>query len=346
MKKIKTVQIVSLSAGTIGEPFVAHELKLGVERLETMGLTVKFSKHALMGRKFIAEHPEARAEDLLAAYADPETDMILCAIGGDDTYRLLPWLFRDGQLEKVVNDKVFLGFSDTTVNHLVLHKLGIGTFYGQSFLADVCELEKDMLPYTKKYLEELITTGGIKEITPSDVWYEERTSFKLDQIGVPRICHPDRGFELLQGSPVFSGKILGGCIESMYEILRNVRYENEADLCAEYGLFPPLEDWKGRILLLESSELQPKPEEYEEMLQTLKGLGLFGVVSGVLAGKPMNNLYAEEYKELLVKVIDDLSLPVLFNVNIGHAAPRCIIPFGVPAVVDAEAQKITFEGRA
>ena len=60
------------------------------------------------------------------------------------------------------------------MNHLMLHKLGFGTFYGQSFLADVCEMEDDMLPYTKKFCEELIKTGNIKEIVPSDVWYEER----------------------------------------------------------------------------------------------------------------------------------------------------------------------------
>ena len=86
--------------------------------------------------------------------------MILCAIGGDDTYRLLPYLFKNNELkeaiEKAEKRKIFLGFSDTTMNHLMLHKLGFGTFYGQSFLADVCEMEDDMLPYTKKFFEELI----------------------------------------------------------------------------------------------------------------------------------------------------------------------------------------------
>lgn len=34
----------------------------------------------------LKEHPEARAQDLIAAFADKSIDMILCAIGGDDTY--------------------------------------------------------------------------------------------------------------------------------------------------------------------------------------------------------------------------------------------------------------------
>ena len=48
------------------------------------------------------------------------------------------------------------------------------------------------------------------------------------------------------------------------------------------------------------------------------------------------------YGYLLVSVIDRPELPVVFNLNIGHAMPRCIIPFGVEATVDAEQQIIRF----
>ncbi len=123
----------------------------------------------------------------MQAFRDPEIDMILCAIGGDDTYRLLPYLFDHHELAKGVSDKVFLGFSDTTVNHLMLHKVGLNTFYGQAFLPDICELSQEMHDYTRKYFEELISTGTIKEITPSDVWYEERKSITPDQVGKPLI---------------------------------------------------------------------------------------------------------------------------------------------------------------
>ena len=150
---IKTVALVSLSAGTIGEDFVKHEVNIGLKRLEQFGLNVKIMPHAMKGIEYVKNHPKERANDLLAAICDEEVDMILCAIGGDDTYRLLPYLFKNNELkeaiEKAEKRKIFLGFSDTTMNHLMLHKLGFGTFYGQSFLADVCEMEDDMLPYTK-----------------------------------------------------------------------------------------------------------------------------------------------------------------------------------------------------
>ena len=339
---IRTVTIVSLSRGMIGESFVKHETDLGVRRLEEMGLKVKFGAHALLGIQYLDEHPEKRAEDLLEAFRDPETDMILCAIGGDDTYRLAPYLFGHRELEQALRPKPFLGFSDTTINHLMLHKLGLPTFYGQSFLADLCELDKDMLPYTRRYFEELISTGTIRAVTPSPVWYEERTQWGPDQVGVPRVSHPNTGFELLQGPPVFEGKILGGCIESIYDLLTGGRYGNEAEICQRYGLFPDAEDWKGRILLLESSQEKPGPELYEKALRELKARGVLDAVSGILLGKPMDGCFEAEYKEAILRVVDDPKLPIVANLSVGHATPRCILPFGVPARVDAEKQEITF----
>ena len=114
------------------------------------------------------------------------------------------------------------------------------------------------------------------------------------------------------------------------------------DMCRRYGLFPSAEDWRGRIILLESSEEKPSPEKYRRALEYLKSAGVFGAVSGVLAGKPMDEAWAEEYRRLLVEVIGRPELPIVFNLNIGHAAPRCIIPFGVEATVDTGSQVIRF----
>ena len=339
---IRNIAVVSLSRGIIGEPFIQFQVEIGLRRLKELGLNVKFMPHALKGLEYVKAHPEKRAEDLLQAFRDPEIDMILCAIGGDDTYRLLPYLFDHNELADAVTNKIFLGFSDTTINHLMLHKVGLRSFYGQSFLADLCELGPQMHPYTRKYFEELISSGSIREIRPSNVWYEQRESFTPEQMGKQLPAHPDHGFELLQGPSVFSGKILGGCIDSLYDLFNGDRYADMPLLGKKYRLFPDPEDWKGRILLLESSEEKPTPAKYRRALEYLKGAGVFGAVSGVLVGKPMDDTYAEEYRELLVNVIDRPDLPLVFNINAGHAMPRCIIPFGVDAVVDAENQIIRF----
>ena len=340
---IQNIAIVSLSSGIIGEESVRFEVEVGLRRLEEFGLHVQFMPNARKGMAWLRDHPEDRAADLLQAFGDPAVDMILCAIGGDDTYRLLPYLFEHDELAHAVSDKVFLGFSDTTINHLMLHKVGLSTFYGQAFLPDLCELGPEMHPYTRQYFMELITTGSIRQITPSPVWYEERRLFAPDQVGIRTPSHPNLGFELLQGSPVFSGKILGGCIESLSDIFDGTRYADMPALCAKYHLFPEAQDWKGRILLLESSEEKPSPEIYRQALERLKQTGVFDSVSGVLAGKPMDETYADEYRRLLVEVIGNPDLPIVFNLNIGHAMPRCIMPFGINAIVDAGNQIIRFE---
>ena len=341
---IRNIAIESLTSGTIGESFVKHELDIGVKRLRDFGLNVTFMPHALKGIDYVKNHPEHRAADLLQALREPDIDMILCAIGGDDTYRLLPYLFEHNELADAVSNKVFLGFSDTTVNHFMFHKVGMKSFYGQSFLADICELGSDMLPYTKQYFEELIESGTIKEVRPSPIWYEQRESFGPEQIGVPLKAHVNAGFKLLQGAPRFSGEILGGCIDSIYDFFSAERYADMPLLCKKYGLFPDIEDWRGKILLLESSEEKMLPRKYRKAVAALKETGIFDVLSGVLIGKPMDETYAREYEEILVDVIDRAELPIVCNLNIGHAQPRCIIPLGVPATVNAERQLISFAG--
>ncbi|MCQ2549723.1 MAG: LD-carboxypeptidase [Lachnospiraceae bacterium] len=340
--KIKDVTIVSLSRGILGESFIEHELKIGVKRLQEFGLTVHFSTHALKGLDYLEKHPESRANDLIEAF-NSDTDMILCAVGGVDTYRLLPYLFENDKLKKCVKEKVFLGFSDATMNHLMLHKVGINTFYGQAFLPDVCELSNDMLKYSKVYFQELIKTGTISQIQPSDVWYDSRNDFSPEAIGTDMPKHKNDGFLLLQGRDHFEGEILGGCIDTIYDIFNNDRHGDSVELCAKYGLFPTLEEWKDKILLLESSESKAIPEKYCKMITALKDFGIFDVVSGVLIGKPDNEIFFEEYKLILKKVVNDENVPIVVNINVGHATPRCIVPFGVYATVDVPKQIITFD---
>ena len=340
--KVKKIGIVSLSSGIMGESFISHELKIGKERLNKYGIELEFLPNALKGMDFIKNHPESRADDLLTAFKDDSIDMILCAIGGDDTYRLLPYLFENNELENAVKQKIFLGFSDTTINHFMLHKVGIKTFYGQAFLPDICELTDEMLPYTKKYFEELITTGKIKEIRPSDVWYREREDFSENAIGTDMKKYTNIGFELLRGKPVFNGEILGGCLESIYDMFDNSRYEDTVYICNKYNLFPKLKDWQNKILLLETSEEKPEPDLFRKMIRAIKEQGIFDVLSGVLVGKPQNEIYYYDYRKILLEEISNEDLSIVYNLNVGHATPRCIIPFGVNAEVNVDKQVIIF----
>lgn len=44
--------------------------------------------------------------------------------------------------------------------------------------------------------------------------------------------------------------------------------------------------------------------------------------------------------DFLIKVIDNEELPIVYNVNFGHAVPRCALQYGVMAKIDMKQKKI------
>ena len=345
LKKGDKVAIVSLSSGMLGEEFCSHNIEIGVKRLKEFGLEPVFMKNALKGIDYLKEHPKARAEDLKEAFQDDSIKGIICAIGGDDTYRLLPYLMEDTEFIESVQKKpkLFTGFSDTTINHLMFYKLGLATYYGPCFICDLGEIADEMLPFTKKAFQGYFAGNEPKEIVSSEIWYEEREDFSRNAVGTERIAHKEeRGLEVLQGSGIFQGRLLGGCAESLYDMLTRNRYEDEKEICEKYGIFPTKEEWKDKILFIETCEEKPTPEMLKEELILLKQKGVFENVSGVLVGKPQDEAYYEEYKQIYLEVVDNKELPILYNVNFGHALPRCVIPYGVEVRIDTDEKTIKF----
>lgn len=69
---------------------------------------------------------------------------------------------------------------------------------------------------------------NVFEIKSSPIWYSDRESYSESEVGKPRISHNEvHGFETLNGSGVVSGKLYGGCIESIYDALTGVNFPDE-----------------------------------------------------------------------------------------------------------------------
>lgn len=211
LNKGDKIALVSLSRGILGMPFCKHELEIGLQRLKDFGLVPVVMPNALKDMNYLENHPEAKAADLKMAFMDDSIKGIICAIGGDDTYRTIPFLMEDAEFIYAVktHPKVFMGFSDTTNNHLMFYKLGLQTFYGQAFLTDLAELDTEMVPYTKKYFEKLFMGSHTYEITSSPVWYFERENFGPEEIGKPRKSRIEKhGFEVLNGKGKVNRRII------------------------------------------------------------------------------------------------------------------------------------------
>jgi muramoyltetrapeptide carboxypeptidase LdcA involved in peptidoglycan recycling len=338
-----TVAIVSLSSGILGEPSASHQLAIAERRLEDLGLKFKYMPHSKKGLEYIRNNPKARASDLKDAFKDDSVKAIICAIGGDDTYKALPYLFEDHEFIALVqnNPKIFLGFSDTTNNHLMFYKLGLQTYYGQALLTDIAEFADEMLPYSKGWLDELFNPHSSKEIVSSNVWYDEREAFGPDQVGTNRKSHDEiSGLEVLRGSGTIEGELLGGCIDSLHDNLSGERYSEEKSIIEKYGIFPYAEEWVGKILFAETSEERPDPEKLKTMLTALDSAGVFAGVKAILVGKPQNEVYYQEYKDVWLEATKKYDTPILYNLNIGHAAPRCILPYGGRVRIDFDESRI------
>lgn len=334
LEKGDTVAIVSLSAGTLGEPFAIHRYHIAKERLENdYGLHVVTMENALKGREYLYEHPEKRAEDFMNAFKDKNIRAIFNAIGGDDTIRLLPHIDFSVIRE---NPKIFTGFSDTTSNHMMMHKAGVMSYYGASILTNFSEYVR-INDYTKNAIQNMLFTPKAPlEIPSCPYWYDdEDEKIWWDEANINRLrpYHQEEiGYEVLQGKGTTKGELLGGCLDVFIELMGT-------------SIWPTKEEWVGKILFIETSEEDMSADLLTWILRSMAAQGIFDVISGIIVGKPARRSKYEPYKEVLKKVIGGEckhpELPIITNVNFGHAEPIGIIPYGAMCELNCEEKKIT-----
>jgi muramoyltetrapeptide carboxypeptidase LdcA involved in peptidoglycan recycling len=319
------VATISLSWGGAGDKDILWRYEVGKKRLqEEFGLEVIEMPNTLKGSKYLYNHPEKRAEDLMAAFLDSSIRGIFSCIGGTESVRLLPFI--DYNVIRN-NPKVFIGYSDTTVAHFICQKAGISSFYGASILAEFAE-NVQMFDYTKYWVQKtLFDNTTIGEIEPSAIWTSERLPWVEKNRSTQRAVQNNAGYELVQGRGKVQGRLIGGCMEVM-EMLKGTE------------VWPERKAWEDSILFFETSEDKPNPDYFEYWLRNYGATGILQSVKGIIFGKPYDNLYYEEYKEVLIRVVrEDLKLthlPILYNMNFGHTAPMFVLPYGAMAEIDCE----------
>lgn len=317
------IAVVSLSWGGLGDESLIHKFYIAKERLEKdFGLEVIAMPNALKGSKFIYEHPELRAKDLMDAFQDKRIKGIFCAIGGDDSIRILPYINYD--IIKS-NPKIFMGYSDTTVSHFMLNKVGLVSFYGPSIMCEFGEYVK-MFDYTKEAVENILFKDTTNyEIKSSEYWSNDYVSWNEKNINIAKkLVKEEHGYEVLSGSGVIKGLLLGGCIDVFPMIL-------------ETEIWPKKDYWENKILLIETSEDKIQPDYLLWYLRNLGAQGILNKINGIIVGKPQDEKYYEEYKEIYLKVIKEFNcenLPIMYNINIGHAFGTGMLPLGVEYEVD------------
>lgn len=324
LQKNDKVALVSLSSGIFGDENCKERLDRTINNLKTIfDIELVIMPNALKGSKYLYEHPEVRAKDLMDAFLDKDIKAIFTFTGGDDTIRLLPYI--DFDIIKN-NPKIFMGFSDTTINHFMMYKAGLISYYGPAAGVEFSlpNVEQENIDTV---LNTLFKVNNNLELNH----YLKYANDPLDwSTSILDIEKDEKGYELIQGSGIVTGKLLGGCIDTFNMMMGT-------------NIWPEINEWKDKILFIETSDEQPDPSGIKRILYNMGVQGIFNNIKGILVGRPKNGKYYEEYNELLkeiTRIFNAKDLPILSNCHFGHAWLWNIMPLGLEIKVDYDNKKI------
>jgi len=115
-----------------------ERLRRGSVELERLGFAVRVGAGVLERRGFTAGPIDTRIDQLHELFADPSVAAVACARGGAGVMQLLPHLDRD-LLEQ--NPKLLIGYSDITLLHLDMERLGITSLHGPMVARELADGE-------------------------------------------------------------------------------------------------------------------------------------------------------------------------------------------------------------
>ena len=316
-----TVAFISLSGGRAGDEDMLERYETGKKRFqEGFGVRVVETPHALRGSKYLYEHPEKRAEDLMWALQNKEISAIICNQGGDDSYRVLPYI--DTQVIHN-NPKVFMGFSDIATWMAVFAYAGVRAYYGPNVLTPIAQ-PGALDTYTEEAIRRtLFEADVIGEVQCSEAY----TPIEWKNIKPKKIkWTKNTGYSVIQGQGVKQGRLFPMCGGPLQQIMGT-------------KFFPSEDLFEGAFIAIEHGPAYGSQLAGLHSLRAFAAAGLFDKAAGVITGK-----LDEEARNILLKVInqevhrEDM---ILFeNMDFVHHTPMTVLPVGVMCEIDCE--KATF----
>ena len=309
LKKGDTIALISISGGRAGDEDMLDRYKTGKKRLEEIwGVHVITAPNTLAGSQFLYEHPEA--------LQNPEINGIICMMGGDDSYRVFPYVDI-----KVIqeNPKVFMGYSDITSWMAVFAKAGVRAYYGPNLLTPIAQ-PGALDCYTKDAITRCLFSAEIIGEVPACAEYTKIEWKKINQNEIA--WTPNSGYKLIQGRGTTKGSIFGGCAGPLRQIMGT-------------EFFPNRDFFRDCIIMLENGSPYGSPLAGLHELRALDAAGMFQNAAGILTG-PLN----EEEEKVLIRFLKYEArredIPVLSNVDFVHRTPMTVIPIGATAEINCE----------
>lgn len=312
-----TIALISISGGRGGDGDMITRLEEGRRRLESIfHVNVITTPNALKGSDYLYQHPEKRGEDLMWALSNKEVHGIFCIMGGDDSYRVFPYIDIN-----VIHDnpKVFMGYSDIASWTTLFAVAGVMSYYGPNLLTPIAQPGR-LDDYTRQAINQcLFNRDIVGEIRPCDSYTKiEWNKVTEDEI----LWTKNSGYKILQGKGLVQGRLFGGCGGPIRQIM-GTKY------------FPNPDFFEDCILFLEIGLPYNSPLAGLHELRALDAAGLFQHAKGLIVSQ-----LTEEEEKMLLKFLryeaKREDLVVLENVDFAHRTPMTIMPVGAMAEIDCE----------
>ena len=268
--------------------------------------------------------PQARAADLMEAFADPSISAVLATIGGDDQLTVLPYLDPDVVAS---HPTAFFGYSDNTNLLNWLWNLGIVGYHGGSTMV------------------HLARSGGVSAVS----------------LGSLRRALFDTGEAVL--APVAEFTDAYGEWSDPDVLTRQLAMSPEpgwawhnADTVVTGPSIRPVDDYAGCVLLLETSEEMPSAEEVFRMMRNAGERGLLEQFPAIVVAKPKawnherdepeeeRAAFRAAQQEAILRAAERYcpATMIVFGADFGHTDPQYVLPYGGRFTVDGPARRITY----
>ncbi|MEM4781297.1 MAG: LD-carboxypeptidase [Halalkalicoccus sp.] len=307
-------------------------LARGVERLRSFGLAVEVFDTATRTTEWLRTNPEARAADVHRAFEREDIRGIVAAMGGNCQLQLLSHL--DPEVLRA-NPTRFFGASDNTHLHLFLDALGIVSFYGGQLFPDLVA-DPRMRPATRGWIERAFFETPFGPVEPVAEWTDEYYDIESD---LPRTWFESEGWIWRATDERITAPVTGGCLAML-----------ESQLLTDTPYFTR-ETCEGRILAVETSGETPEAAMVERFFMALGERGILEACEALVVGRPETPgstlREREKYRRRQRRTIEATvreyaALPVVFDLDFGHAAPDLPLPLGAPMTIDAAGRTIRF----
>jgi muramoyltetrapeptide carboxypeptidase len=273
--------------------------------LGRLGFSLKLGEHVRDRHGYLAGDDQARADDFMRVWCDPDVDGVLCLRGGYGCARMLDRL---DYAELAARPKPFIGFSDITALHLALgHRASLVTFYGPMIISLARPRVSD---YTVDALVRAVTQTeplGVVARNPDDPWVETINGGQAE------------------------GELAGGCLTLL---ARAVGTPDQPDW---RGKIVFLEDVHAEPYDIDGNLTQLLRAG---VLDGVAGLVVAEHVDvGPRAFRPAfpSTLSLEDVIDELLR---PLGVPTIYNLPLGHGTHLATLPLGVGARLDADAGRL------